>query len=80
MKSEWIPEKGGLGGSEEAVIYLSLSFSKRNLNVTVFCNVLEKVEYGEVNFIPFWKWNPFSKSNDSEPSKYLCLTSYVQQS
>jgi tetratricopeptide (TPR) repeat protein len=58
---EWNPETAkakGIGGSEEAVIWLSRLLGERGWNVTVYgdCGAEEK-EYDGVWWKPYWKWN-----------------------
>lgn len=54
----------GLGGSEEAVVYLSRELVRKGYEVTVFngCGDLEGEYYG-VNYIPFYYFNPKDKYN-----------------
>jgi tetratricopeptide (TPR) repeat protein len=57
----WNPETArskGVGGSEEAVIWLSKLLHERGWNVTVYgnCGVKEK-EYDGVPWRPYWMWN-----------------------
>lgn len=58
---EWTPDTAktrGIGGSEEAVIWLSRTLVKRGWNVEVYnvCGHEEKVFDGVV-YKPFWMWN-----------------------
>lgn len=60
-EKEWTPETAktkGVGGSEEAVIWLSQLLTKEGWNVTVYnnCGHKEKVFDG-VTYKPFWAWN-----------------------
>jgi glycosyltransferase involved in cell wall biosynthesis len=49
----------GLGGSEEAVVYLSREFVKLGYNVTVFNNCAEfEGTYNGVSYQPFYNFNP----------------------
>lgn len=51
-------EKGGIGGSEEAVIYLSKELAELGWNVEVYANCGHEVKkYGNVTWKPFWMWN-----------------------
>jgi glycosyltransferase involved in cell wall biosynthesis len=57
----WNPETArtkGVGGSEEAVIWLSWLLHERGWNVTVYGNCgLEEKEYDGVLWKPYWMWN-----------------------
>lgn len=57
----WTPETAktkGIGGSEEAVLWLSKLLVKRGWNVTVYNNCGHKqLEFDGVIFKPFWSWN-----------------------
>jgi tetratricopeptide (TPR) repeat protein len=57
----WNPETArtkGVGGSEEAVIWLSRLLHERGWNVTVYGNCgLEEKEYDGVLWKPYWMWN-----------------------
>jgi glycosyltransferase involved in cell wall biosynthesis len=57
----WNPETArtkGVGGSEEAVIWLSRLLHERGWNVTVYGNCgLEEKEYDGVLWKPYWTWN-----------------------
>lgn len=57
----WTPEiarEKGVGGSEEAVIWLSTLLARKGWNVTVYnnCGHTEQVFDG-VTYKPFWSWN-----------------------
>ena len=58
---EWTPEtaKTGIGGSEEAIIYLSKLLTARGWDVHVYsqCGSEAKV-YDGVTYHPFWEWSP----------------------
>lgn len=58
---EWTPKiakEKGIGGSEEAVIWLAKLFSKKGYNVTVYNNCGHKEqEFDGVKYKPFWTWN-----------------------
>ncbi len=63
MTSEiWTPEtakKKGIGGSEEAVIWLSKKFKSLGWNVTVYNNCGHKaIDFDGVWWKPWWEWNP----------------------
>lgn len=57
----WNPhtaETKGIGGSEEAVIWLSNLLHKRGWNVTVYANCgIEEESYDGVYWKPYWMWN-----------------------
>jgi glycosyltransferase involved in cell wall biosynthesis/Tfp pilus assembly protein PilF len=57
----WNPETAkekGIGGSEEAVIWLSKLLAKRGWNVEVYANCgTEEKLYEGVKWKPFWTWN-----------------------
>jgi predicted O-linked N-acetylglucosamine transferase (SPINDLY family) len=57
----WNPEIArthGIGGSEEAVIWLSRLLHHRGWNVTVYANCgLEERVYDGVRWRPYWMWN-----------------------
>lgn len=57
----WTPEtaKTGIGGSEEAVIYLAQELKKLGWEVTCYGNHgTEKKEYDGVMYAPWWEWSP----------------------
>jgi hypothetical protein len=57
----WNPEsaKTGIGGSEEAVIYLARELSTLGWNVKVYGNHgTEPKDYDGVTYVPFWEWSP----------------------
>lgn len=60
-EEEWTPETAktkGIGGSEEAVIWLSKGLVERGWNVTVYNNCGHKQRvFDGVTFAPFWMWN-----------------------
>lgn len=60
-QEEWTPEtakKKGIGGSEEAVIWLSQLLADRGWNVTVYNNCGSKeLKFGDVTYKPFWTFN-----------------------
>lgn len=57
----WSPETArikGIGGSEEAVIWLSRLWKEAGWNVTVYNNCGHKeLEFDGVKYKPFWAWN-----------------------
>ena len=63
----WNPqsvEAKGIGGSEEAVVWLSRLLHQRGWNVTVYCNCgqQEKLYHG-VSWKPCWMWNRSDKQD-----------------
>lgn len=58
---EWTPDTAktkGIGGSEEAVIWLSRLLVERGWNVTVYNNCGHKeLKFDGVTYKPFWSWN-----------------------
>lgn len=64
---EWTPEtakKKGIGGSEEAVIWLSKLLVKRGWNVTVYNKCGHKeLEFDGVKYKPFWSYNAKDKQD-----------------
>lgn len=61
---EWTPEsvKTGIGGSEEAVIYLSQELKKLGYDVTVFANPGDKE--GDFNGVKYLNYYKFSKNDE----------------
>jgi glycosyltransferase involved in cell wall biosynthesis len=63
---DWSPTSviSGIGGSEEAVIYLSQELAKIGWNVTVFnsCGDMEG-EYDGVTYRPYYEFNPLDTFN-----------------
>jgi len=57
----WNPDTAkqkGIGGSEEAVIWLSELLAEKGWNVTVYANSgTEAKTYGKVTYKPYWSWN-----------------------
>jgi tetratricopeptide (TPR) repeat protein len=57
----WTPQTAkekGIGGSEEAIIWLSRLLHERGWNVTVYCNCgSEESDYDGVKWKPYWMWN-----------------------
>lgn len=57
----WTPETAktkGIGGSEEAVIWLSRLLAEKGWNVTVYNNCGHKEQiFDGVTYKPFWAWN-----------------------
>lgn len=60
-EEEWTPETArikGIGGSEEAVIWLSSLLAKKGYNVEVYNNCGHKEQvFGGVKYKPFWSFN-----------------------
>lgn len=56
----WDPEDTDLGGSEQAVKYLSHEWAKRDLRVAVYSEVPNK-KWGGVDYYPVEKFNPWQK-------------------
>jgi glycosyltransferase involved in cell wall biosynthesis len=60
-REEWTPETArtkGVGGSEEAVIWLAQLLADKGWNVTVYNNCGDKEqEFGKVTYRPFRTWN-----------------------
>ena len=76
----WNPETArtkGIGGSEEAVIWLSRLLGERGWNVTVYgnCGAAEK-EYGGVWWKPYWKWNHRDRQDVTVIWRYPQLLKY----
>jgi glycosyltransferase involved in cell wall biosynthesis len=57
-ENEWSPESKSLGGSEEAVVYLSEEFVKAGFSVTVYNTVSKQKRFNGVLYKPYWLWNP----------------------
>lgn len=52
------PGQSFIGGSEEAVIYVSEELTKLGWRVSVFCDPgVEEGEYNGVNYLPYYKFN-----------------------
>ncbi len=63
---QWSPKsiEGGLGGSEEAVVYLSRELTKLGWKVTVYADPGgEAGEYDGVKYEPYFNFNPNDKFN-----------------
>lgn len=63
---EWVDSSivGGIGGSEEAVIYLSREFQKLGYDVTVFNNCGELAgDYRGIHYVNFHQFNPKDRFN-----------------
>jgi predicted O-linked N-acetylglucosamine transferase (SPINDLY family)/glycosyltransferase involved in cell wall biosynthesis len=76
----WNPEivgAKGIGGSEEAVIWLSRLLHKRGWNVTVYatCGQQEQT-YDGVTWKPYWMWNYRDKQNTTILWRYPHLANY----
>ena len=76
----WNPEiarTAGIGGSEEAVIWLSRLLHKRGWNVTVYANCGEQPQdYDGVTWNPYWMWNYRDKQNVTILWRYPHLAQY----
>ena len=62
----WTPEsveKGGVGGSEEAVINISKNLQKLGWNVTVYNNCGKGGEWDGVKYKPWWSYNVKDKQD-----------------
>ncbi len=67
----------GIGGSEEAVLWLSRLFHHRGWNVTVYANCgLEEKNYEGVSWKPYWLWNYRDKQNVTILWRYPRLADY----
>ena len=56
----WNPETArtkGIGGSEEAVVWLSRLLYRRGWNVTVYAECGDEKVYDGVRWRPYWDWN-----------------------
>lgn len=65
MTEPWSPKnisKGGIGGSEEAIIYLTKEFARQGYEVTVYnwCDNDAGV-YDGVTYKNYWEFNPWDK-------------------
>ncbi len=63
---EWTPKsvKSGIGGSEEAVIYLTQELKKLGWKITVYANPGKDAgDYDGVTYVPYYKLNPKDKFN-----------------
>lgn len=63
---QWTPKNvdEGIGGSEEAVIYLSKELVKLGWRVTVYADPgYDAGEYDGVNYVPYFHFNPKDKFN-----------------
>jgi len=63
----WSPDTAsakGIGGSEEAVIWLSNLLHRRGWRVTVYANCgAREQHFNGVSWKPYWMWNPRDKQN-----------------
>lgn len=58
------PNNSFMGGSEEAVVYLSKELSKLGWKVTVYADPgLDEGEYNGVNYVPYYKFNALDDFN-----------------
>lgn len=65
-EKEWTPEnveKGGVGGSEEAVINISKNLQKLGWNVTVYNNCGKGGVFEGVTYKPWWSYNVKDKQD-----------------
>lgn len=66
-EEQWTPQTAkekGIGGSEEAVIWLSQLFTKAGWKVTVFNNCgTKELEFDGVKYKPYWTWNVRDKQD-----------------
>ena len=76
----WNPEAAeskGIGGSEEAVIWLSRLLHRRGWNVTVYADCgLEEKDYDGVQWKPYWMWNYRDKQDVTVIWRHPELTSH----
>jgi predicted O-linked N-acetylglucosamine transferase (SPINDLY family) len=76
----WNPEivdAKGIGGSEEAVIWLSRLLHKRGWHVTVYANCGQQERtYDGVAWKPYWMWNYRDKQNITILWRYPHLVKY----
>jgi len=64
--TRWDPtseEKGGVGGSEEAIINISRLLAKKGWNITVYGRPIEAGEYDGVHYKHYTDFNPRDKFN-----------------
>jgi len=76
----WNPDtasKKGIGGSEEAVLWLSRLLHQRGWNVTVYasCGLQEK-DYDGVSWKPYWMWNYRDKQDITVLWRHPQLAAY----
>jgi tetratricopeptide (TPR) repeat protein len=58
------PDRSFMGGSEEAVVYLSKELGKQGWKVTVYGDPgADEGEYDGVNYLPYYKFNPLDEFN-----------------
>ncbi|MGA1982269.1 MAG: tetratricopeptide repeat protein [Acidobacteriaceae bacterium] len=76
----WNPQTAqekGIGGSEEAVIWLSRLLRKRGWKVTVYCNCgAEERNYDGVWWKPCWMWNSRDRQDVTVIWRHPQLTQY----
>jgi predicted O-linked N-acetylglucosamine transferase (SPINDLY family)/glycosyltransferase involved in cell wall biosynthesis len=76
----WNPETArtkGIGGSEEAVIWLSRLLRQRGWNVTVYTSCGEEErDYDGVSWKPYWMWNYRDKQNVTVIWRYPQFAKY----
>ena len=76
----WNPETArtkGIGGSEEAIIWLSRLLHQRGWNVTVYAHCGDQPQdYDGVSWQPFWLWNHRDRQDATVVWRYPHLTQY----
>ena len=76
----WSPQMAGtkgVGGSEEAVIWLSRLLRQRGWNVTVYAySGASQEEFDGVSWKPFWMWNYRDKQNVTIIWRYPYFTKF----
>lgn len=76
----WNPgtaESKGIGGSEEAVIWLSRLLHRRGWNVTVYTSCgLHAADYDGVQWKPYWMWNRRDRQDVTVIWRHPQFTSY----
>lgn len=53
----WSPQQNNLGGSEQAVKYLSSEWVKNGKRVVVYSHIIKEEIYEGVTYLPFYKFN-----------------------
>jgi tetratricopeptide (TPR) repeat protein len=67
----------GIGGSEEAVIWLSRLLHERGWNVTVYASCgAEEMDYDGVSWKPYWAWNHSDKQDITVLWRYPQFMTY----
>jgi len=76
----WNPRTAGtkgIGGSEEAVIWLSRLLRRRGWNVTVYANCgAQEEDFDGVSWKPYWMWNPRDRQNITVIWRYPQYAAY----